>query len=182
MLFQPQRIGRLRSHPQLFLGRPPVHQRPLRGGRALTPSASQHSFGNAFASCGDRRTRRAVATCICMTCTTPNICRPISTVGRRLRRPPLTERSSMSAPYVSASAPVLHRAQETLDVHVTNVASGRCVACGELGPCRAWEAAVAVFARAQVLPRRVPAASRPELLDRRRVGPSIWAAAGGRLP
>jgi hypothetical protein len=53
----------------------------------------------------------------------------------------------------------LAAAQAALDRHMaTN--QGRCLACGEREPCRAREAAGAVFARHQCLPRRIPGATR----------------------
>ena len=56
----------------------------------------------------------------------------------------------------------LNQAQRTLDEHVTNSATGRCVACGAAGPCYRREAAVVVFSRSLRLPRRPPGATRPE--------------------
>jgi hypothetical protein len=53
----------------------------------------------------------------------------------------------------------LQAAQATLDRHMPTF-QGRCQACGELEPCGAREAAGAVFARHQCLPRRTPGATR----------------------
>jgi transcriptional regulator with XRE-family HTH domain len=52
----------------------------------------------------------------------------------------------------------LATAQAALDRHVPTF-QGRCRACGELEPCAAREAAGAVFARHQCLPRRTPGAT-----------------------
>jgi len=59
-------------------------------------------------------------------------------------------------------------AQQVLDEHVTSSATGRCLACGVLGPCFRRETAVAVWSRSARLPSRVPGLSRPELVNARR--------------
>jgi hypothetical protein len=66
----------------------------------------------------------------------------------------------------------LNAAQKVLDQHVTSSATGRCVACGSLGPCWRREGAVAIFSRTLRLPLRRPGASRPALINARRVVPS----------
>jgi hypothetical protein len=70
-------------------------------------------------------------------------------------------------------------AQEVLDKHVTSSADGRCLECGALGPCQRHDQAAKVFMFALRLPRRVPGATRPELVGARRVGvPGLLAHAG----
>lgn len=69
----------------------------------------------------------------------------------------------------------LGEAQRVLDTHVTSSATGRCLACGSLGPCYKRENAVVVFSRTLRLPRRTPLATRPELVGARRVGAGLLA-------
>jgi hypothetical protein len=64
----------------------------------------------------------------------------------------------------------LTAAQRTLDTHITSSATGRCLACGSFGPCYKRETAVVIFSRTLRLPRRLPGATRPELVGARRVG------------
>jgi hypothetical protein len=64
----------------------------------------------------------------------------------------------------------LAAAQHTLDTHITSSATGRCLACGSFGPCYKRETAVVIFSRTLRLPRRLPGATRPELVGARRVG------------
>jgi len=64
----------------------------------------------------------------------------------------------------------LAEAQRTLDTHVTSSATGRCLACGTLGPCWRRQTAVSIFSRTLRLPRRQPFATRPELVGACRVG------------
>lgn len=64
----------------------------------------------------------------------------------------------------------LDRAQVNLELHAVSSADGLCVACGIPGPCRTHEQAAAVFALSYRLPRRVPGATRPELVGARRLG------------
>jgi hypothetical protein len=66
------------------------------------------------------------------------------------------------------------RAQAVLDVHVVAIATGRCIGCGEPGPCAERELASRVFRRSQRLPHRPPGASRPELCGAVRVGAPGW--------
>jgi hypothetical protein len=60
-------------------------------------------------------------------------------------------------------------AQEVLDRHATSSANGLCMTCKKPGPCAVRETAAAMFSRYSRLPRRVPGASRPELVGARRV-------------
>lgn len=81
--------------------------------------------------------------------------------------------------YYAASAEMqLGEAQRILDAHVTSSATGRCLACGSPGPCWRRESAVAIFSRSLRLPTRCPGASRPELINARRVTPSRVSLAG----
>jgi hypothetical protein len=72
--------------------------------------------------------------------------------------------------YANGAERKLVEAQLILDEHVTSSATGRCLACGSLGPCWRRENAVVVFSRTLRLPTRLPGASRPELVGARRVG------------
>jgi hypothetical protein len=72
--------------------------------------------------------------------------------------------------YATSADRFLGEAQEVLDEHVTSSATGRCLACNSLGPCWRRESAVAIFSRSLRLPVRLPRASRPELINARRVG------------
>ncbi len=70
--------------------------------------------------------------------------------------------------YYGSEAAQLAEAQRTLDTHVTSSATGRCIECGTLGPCRLRENAVETWSRAVYrLPRRRPGATRPELIGAR---------------
>ncbi|GAA1799293.1 hypothetical protein HC028_16240 [Planosporangium flavigriseum] len=60
-------------------------------------------------------------------------------------------------------------AQEVLDRHATSSADGLCIECGVPGPCYRRETAVVIFSRYLRLPRRIPGATRPELVGARRV-------------
>jgi hypothetical protein len=71
--------------------------------------------------------------------------------------------------YAICAEQQLREAQTTLDEHVTSSATGRCLACGSQGPCWRRENAVVIFSRTLRLPMRRPGASRPELLNARRV-------------
>lgn len=71
--------------------------------------------------------------------------------------------------YAISADRLLSRAQAVLDEHVTSSATGRCLACESAGPCWRRESAVAIFSRSLRLPVRRPGASRPELLNARRV-------------
>ena len=71
--------------------------------------------------------------------------------------------------YALSAEQQLRAAQTTLDEHVTSSATGRCLACGSLGPCWRRENAVVIFSRTLRLPTRRPGASRPELLNARRI-------------
>jgi hypothetical protein len=66
----------------------------------------------------------------------------------------------------------LAEAQNVLDTHVTSSVDGRCRECGTPGPCYRRETAVVIFSRTLRLPRRVPQATRPDLVRR---GPRGWA-------
>ncbi|GAA1886094.1 hypothetical protein [Asanoa iriomotensis] len=78
--------------------------------------------------------------------------------------------------YAATAAERLAEAQRTLDTHITSSATGLCLACGTLGPCRKHEAASGVFERSARLPRRRPGLTRPEL-----VGARLVSARGGLL-
>lgn len=68
-------------------------------------------------------------------------------------------------------------AQDALERHAVSSADGRCLRCGTLGPCPANEHAVRVFSLSLRLPRRSPGATRPELVNARRVGaPALFPA------
>jgi hypothetical protein len=72
--------------------------------------------------------------------------------------------------YLSAAViDQLTAAQRVLDEHVTSSASGLCQRCHLVGPCPANEKAAATFARYGRLPRRAPGATRPELINARRL-------------
>lgn len=71
--------------------------------------------------------------------------------------------------YAVSAAGLLNHAQQVLDTHVTSSATGRCLACDSPGPCWRREGAVAIFSRSLRLPARRPGASRPELINARRV-------------
>lgn len=66
------------------------------------------------------------------------------------------------------------RAQAVLERHTVSSADGRCLSCGVPGPCVDHEQATAVFALALRLPRRVPGATHPELVNARRAGDRGW--------
>ncbi|WP_329013078.1 hypothetical protein OG271_03765 [Micromonospora rifamycinica] len=67
-------------------------------------------------------------------------------------------------------------AQVALERHAVSSADGRCLGCGALGPCTTHEQAMQVFRFALRLPKRVPGATRPELIGARRVGvPALLA-------
>ncbi|WP_412102732.1 hypothetical protein [Plantactinospora sp. KLBMP9567] len=73
----------------------------------------------------------------------------------------------------------IDRAQTTLERHAVSSADGLCLTCGVPGPCVEHEQAAKVFMFALRLPRRVPGATRPELIGARRVGvPGLLAQAG----
>lgn len=67
-----------------------------------------------------------------------------------------------------SAAEQLEQAQTVIDLHVT-ATDGRCRACGAWGPCYRRETAVKLFSRFLRLPRRVPGASRPELVGAKRI-------------
>lgn len=73
--------------------------------------------------------------------------------------------------YVAVAKSPLKDAQRVLDVHVTSSATGRCLACDSPGPCWRRETAVVIFSRNLRLPLRRPGASRPELINARKVSP-----------
>jgi hypothetical protein len=72
--------------------------------------------------------------------------------------------------YAMSARELLSAAQVVLDDHVTSSATGRCLACGSLGPCWRRENAVVIFSRTLRLPTRQPGATRPELVGAARVG------------
>ena len=66
--------------------------------------------------------------------------------------------------YLSAAVrEILRAAQVALDLHAPTLTDERCHRCHEVGPCSQRRAALRVFGRYGVLPRRWPGASRPEL-------------------
>jgi hypothetical protein len=66
--------------------------------------------------------------------------------------------------------PQIDHAQAALERHAVSSADGLCVACGVPGPCAEHETAAKVFRLSLRLPRRVPGATRPELIGTRRPG------------
>jgi hypothetical protein len=72
--------------------------------------------------------------------------------------------------YATTADAQLAHAQHTLDTHVTSSTTGRCLACGSLGPCYKRENAVVIFSRTLRLPRRQPMATRPDLVGTRAGG------------
>jgi hypothetical protein len=74
--------------------------------------------------------------------------------------------------YATSAERLLSEAQTTLDEHVTSSVTGRCRACNSRGPCWRRESAVEIFSRSLRLPARRPGASRPELVNARRVYPT----------
>ena len=75
--------------------------------------------------------------------------------------------------YAISIEQLLIEAQALLDEHVTSTGTGRCAACDSPGPCWRREGAVAVFSRSLRLPIRQPGASRPELINARRITTSL---------
>jgi hypothetical protein len=72
--------------------------------------------------------------------------------------------------YLSAAATdQLTAAQRALDEHVTSSATGYCLRCHLVGPCPTNEQAAATFTRYGRLPRRTPGATRPQLINARRL-------------
>jgi hypothetical protein len=71
--------------------------------------------------------------------------------------------------YATSAEERLAEAQRTLDRHITSSANGRCIECGQPGPCPAREAAALIFSRSLRLPLRRPGVTRPELIWARRV-------------
>ncbi|MFI6758852.1 hypothetical protein ACIBF5_06865 [Micromonospora sp. NPDC050417] len=72
----------------------------------------------------------------------------------------------------------IEEAQALLARHVVSCADGRCLTCDVPGPCPAHERATSAFFRSLRLPRRTPAASRPELCGARWHGvPGSWWSA-----
>ena len=80
--------------------------------------------------------------------------------------------------YYATSADLqLADAQAVLDEHVTGSGTGRCLACGALGPCWRRENAVVIFSRSMRLPVRKPGATRPEIVGAVRIGgPTLLTA------
>lgn len=79
----------------------------------------------------------------------------------------------MTVYYATNADELLAQAQHVLDTHITSSATGRCLACGNLGPCYKRENAVVIFSRTLRLPRRKPMATRPELVGARLVGAGL---------
>lgn len=65
----------------------------------------------------------------------------------------------------------LSTAQEALDQHATDSATGRCISCDLPGPCCRRETALALFSRFSRMPSRTPGLARPELIGARRIHP-----------
>ncbi|WP_246278029.1 hypothetical protein [Phytohabitans rumicis] len=82
---------------------------------------------------------------------------------------------------VYSEAQQLATAQNVLDTHVTSSATGRCLACGVLGPCFRRETAMAVYSVKRWLPRRIPGLSQPERIGARRVDLAKAALRVGRM-
>jgi hypothetical protein len=80
--------------------------------------------------------------------------------------------------YTMSADQQLDRAQRVLDTHVTSSATGCCLECGTVGPCWRRESAVVVFSRTLRLPTRQPGASRPELINARRIPATRLPLAG----
>src|SRR5947207_2993068 len=53
----------------------------------------------------------------------------------------------MTTYYAMTAEDQLAAAQRVLDLHVTSSATGRCLACGSMGPCYKRETAVVIFSR-----------------------------------
>lgn len=99
---------------------------------------------------------------------------PQQTISAPVR---LGDGMSATTYYAMSAEEQLAEAQRTLDTHITSSANGRCLACGVHGPCHKREGAVTVFSRTLRLPSRRPGATRPELVNARRVGvPALLAA------
>ncbi len=81
--------------------------------------------------------------------------------------------------YAMTADEQLAAAQRTLDTHITSSATGRCLACGSYGPCYKRENAVVIFSRTLRLPRRLPGATRPELVGARPVSRGGFGAGVG---
>jgi hypothetical protein len=72
--------------------------------------------------------------------------------------------------YLSAAATAeLTAAQRLLDDHAVSSVDGRCRRCLVEGPCDHRRTALRVFGRYGCLPRRWPGATRPDLVNVRRV-------------
>jgi hypothetical protein len=68
-------------------------------------------------------------------------------------------------------------AQQVLDRHAVSSGDGLCLTCRHPGPCEHYEKAVQVFATSLRLPRRTPGATRPELINARRLDrPNLFVA------
>ncbi|MFI5893064.1 hypothetical protein ACIA5D_23440 [Actinoplanes sp. NPDC051513] len=89
--------------------------------------------------------------------------------GTEFRHAARGELMEENAYYSISAERLLGDAQATLDEHVTSSATGACLACGSPGPCWRRESAVAILSRSLRLPVRLPGASRPELVNARRV-------------
>jgi hypothetical protein len=78
--------------------------------------------------------------------------------------------------FAGTAEKALRAAQDLLNAHVTSSGTGRCLECDVPGPCPRRENAVVIFSRTLRLPKRLPGASRPELVGARRVGASSLLA------
>jgi hypothetical protein len=68
----------------------------------------------------------------------------------------------MMTTYTSALAREIQAAQADLEAHAVS-SVGRCMTCGSDGSCLVRETAMRVFRDREVLPRRRPGHTRPEL-------------------
>lgn len=73
------------------------------------------------------------------------------------------------ATYVSSARTSLNELQRVVDTHAISSADGRCMVCHLVGPCQPLEEALGELTRWHQLPRRRAGATRPELINARRV-------------
>jgi hypothetical protein len=73
--------------------------------------------------------------------------------------------------YTSSSKMSFESIQEIVDVHAISSSNGRCVTCETKGPCGPRSDALEELARWHQLPRRRVGATRPELVNARRLLP-----------
>lgn len=76
----------------------------------------------------------------------------------------------MPAVYLASTAlQQLRAAQAALEQHIIASSTGCCLHCGHDWPCAAATDATRTFTRYGQLPRRTPGATRPELINARRL-------------